>query len=116
MASKSSPPDPSDAIPPRRRRRGGNRRTKAKNIPKLPMNEHGKKAKPVVLEDPPLTLDNVDHYKHSDCRFYDTCLDHAAKSGWEQFSCRSCGVYESNPDIDVKFTEIISRLDREDPI
>lgn len=102
---------------PRRRRSGGKRRTKTKNIPKLPTNDFGKRAKPVILE-PPITIDidNVDEYKNSDCRFYAGCLDHAAKSGWDQFTCRICNIYESNPDIDEEFEEIISRLKRMEPI
>ena len=100
---------------PKRRRGGGKRRTKTKKIPKLPVNAQGIKAKPKALEDPPMTLENVDRYKKSDCMFYETCLDHAAKSGWDQFHCRRCKIYEENPDVDVQFGNLISKLGKRDP-
>lgn len=98
------------------KRKGGARRTKTKKIPKLPTNDHGKRGKPVLLEDTQLTLDNVERYKHSDCRYYDQCLDHAAKSGWDQFQCGACNIYENNPEADVKFSEFMNKLSGKKPI
>lgn len=98
------------------KRKGGARRTKTKKIPKLPTNDHGKRCKPVPLEDTQLTLDNVERYKHSDCRYYAPCLDHAAKSGWDQFQCGACNIYENNPEVDVKFSEFMNKLSGKKPI
>ena len=92
------------------KRKGGMRRTKTKKIPKLPTNTKGKKAKPITLDEPQLNLDNVERYKKSDCRYYDKCLDHAAKSGWDQFQCNACSIYENNPNVDVKFSEFMVKL------
>lgn len=92
------------------KRKGGMRRTKTKKIPKLPVSSKGKRGKPVTLDEPPLNLDNVERYKKSDCLHYSKCLDYAAKSGWDQFQCNSCNIYERNPDVDVTFSEFITKL------
>lgn len=115
MSEFDPPDDAIDAEAPRRRRSGGKRRTKTKNVPKLPVNALGKKAKPIALDDPPLTIDNVDDFKRSDCRFYAGCLDNVAKSGWDQFHCNGCPIYECNPHIDIEFQEIVARMTRREP-
>ena len=62
------------------------------------------------MEDPPLTLDNVERYKNSDCKHYEVCLDHAAKQGWNQFHCRSCKAYEADPEADEAYRNLLSRM------
>lgn len=98
------------------KRKGGARRTKTKKIPKVPVNDFGKRGKPVLLDEPQLTLDNVERYKKSDCRYYDQCLDHAAKSGWDQFQCGACNIYENNPETNAKFAEFIVKIGRKKSI
>jgi hypothetical protein len=62
------------------------------------------------MEDPPLTMDNVERYKRSDCKYYSLCLDHAAKSGWNQFHCQGCKNFELDPDADEKYRTMITRM------
>jgi hypothetical protein len=50
------------------------------------------KRNPLVL-DLGLTIEIVDHYKRSDCGYYERCLDQAAASGWQQFHCKNCNAY-----------------------
>jgi hypothetical protein len=64
------------------------------------------------MEDPPLTLDNVERYKKSDCKYYEQCLDHAAKSGWNQFHCRRCKVYELDPEADEAYLTMLTRMSK----
>lgn len=103
-------------VPSRSKRKGGKRRTKTSVIPPLPEDDNGIVALPIALDDPILTIDIVDDYKRSDCRFYKDCLTHTAKSGWEQFHCNQCTIYEKNPEIDDEFAELAALLNREDPL
>lgn len=98
----------------RSKRKGGKRRTKTSIIPPLPENEDGVVALPVVLDDPILSIDIVDDYKRSDCGYYKDCLAHTSKSGWEQFHCNQCVIYERDPEIDEDFAELAALLNREE--
>lgn len=74
--------------------RGGRPRTKDLVIPAPngPMN-------PRRLDVPEnLSIESVEYYKQSDCNYYETCLDYAARCMWNQFHCRECGAYEPIPD------------------
>jgi hypothetical protein len=64
------------------------------------------------MEDPPLSLENVDRYKRSDCKYYERCLDHAAKSGWNQFHCNGCETYELDPEADEQYRLLVSRMQK----
>lgn len=103
---------------PRRKRRGGRPRTRTKNIPRLPKSEKGVAANPELLEEPQLSLENLDFWKKSDCRFYVRCLDHAAKRGWIQFHCRSCKIYEIDEEADKDFRDLAAKMrpGAQDPI
>lgn len=48
---------------------------------------------PVEL-DADLTIDDVDHYKKPNCKFYLDCMNKAADLGWFQFDCNSCTAFE----------------------
>lgn len=102
--------------PPVKKRRGGKRRTKTSVIPEIPCNEEGVKANPTSTDEPIATVEEVEGLKFSDCRYYDGCLTHAAKSGWEQFHCKNCKIYEWNPDIDEEFAELLTKLVRHEPV
>ena len=84
------------------KRKGGRPRRKAKRVPRLPKSEAGISAKPVPLDDSliVLTIDNVDDFKKSNCRYYERCMNHAAKKGWSQFQCRVCKIYVKDNNID----------------
>lgn len=45
-----------------------------------------------------LTIETVDLYKRSDCRFYIKCLNQASIAGWQQFHCNDCPAYEPLPE------------------
>lgn len=45
-----------------------------------------------------LTIETVDLYKKSDCRFYVKCLDVASIAGWQQFHCNDCKAYVPLPE------------------
>jgi hypothetical protein len=40
-----------------------------------------------------LSIESVDTYKRSNCRFYERCLDFAAQRGWQQFHCNHCQAF-----------------------
>lgn len=50
------------------------------------------KRNPLAL-DLSLTIEIVDHYKRSDCLYYERCLDQAADEGWQQFHCKACNAF-----------------------
>lgn len=43
----------------------------------------------VLHEDPPQPI-NQEGMKHTDCPFYDLCLNYAAKCMWNSWSCGKC--------------------------
>ena len=69
-------------------------------------------ARPMPLDDSQLnlTIDNIDEYKKSDCRFYEKCMNHAAKKGWSQFHCNTCKIYEKDDNIDEHMRLALGRL------
>lgn len=76
--------------------------------------ENGLIPNPQPMEDPPLSMDNVDRYKRSDCKYYSRCLDHAAKSGWNQFHCQSCKAFELDPEADAAYLTLLARMQKSD--
>lgn len=60
------------------------------------------KRNPLAL-DLGLTIEIVDHYKRSNCAYYERCLDQAADEGWQQFHCKACNAF-------VKVTDDRSEL------
>ncbi len=69
-------------------------------------------ARPMPLDDSQLnlTIDNIDEYKKSDCRFYENCMNHAAKKGWSQFHCNTCKIFEKDDNIDEHMRLALGRL------
>lgn len=56
----------------------------------FPKTELTRGARPT--KSPPMTVEQVDQLKRTDCRRYQKCLDHACGEGWEGFSCTACRV------------------------
>jgi len=40
-----------------------------------------------------LTSTDIAAHKHDDCKYYERCLDDAARAGWSQFHCDDCTVF-----------------------
>lgn len=103
---------PSEVVPPKKKRGGRPRKRTRKFLPP-PKTENGT-ANPQLLEDPAqLYVDTVDLYKKSDCKYYEDCLEFAAKKGWSQFHCRSCDVYERNEEADRLFRDLLARMQKD---